>query len=481
MKVLLVSPNREHLPDPVFPLGLAYIAAAVKRSGHEVKVADLCFSDDIDRDIRESVNGFPPDIVGVSLRNIDDVAYPKKHSYLKEYRDAIEIIRKFTSAPVVLGGSGFTIMPEQFMKELHADYGIAGEGEKAFPELIERIGLGNIVEDTRFVMSRICFGASFLEERFPTGGNDDLKVFSRRNNISRFIYSSRTRIKNIDDTLPERVSFDCESYYRLGGMLNIQTKRGCPFRCIYCTYPMIEGRTVRIRSPLSVADEIETIIENTGVRHLFIVDSTFNYPVSHAMAVCDEIIKRRLDIKWSCYANPRHMTERLAGAMAKAGCTGIEFGTDSLTDEGLSIMGKDFNYEKVKKASVICRKNGIKFCHFIFAGSPGDNEETVKTNIDRLDELNPDAAVIMAGIRIFPGTRLAEIAKEDLGISDIGLKPVFYMSKNVSKKIDSIAEIVSGNRNWVMPGYEINIYPRLQKRLRERGIKGSLWEELSKR
>ncbi len=440
MKVLLVSPNREHLPDPVFPLGLAYIAAAVKRSGHEVKVADLCFSDDIDRDIRESVNGFLPDIVGVSLRNIDDVAYPKKHSYLKEYRDAIEIIRKFTSAPVVLGGSGFTIMPEQFMKELHADYGIAGEGEKAFPELIE-----NLQKSVRG------------------------------------IHSSRTKIKNIDDIMPDREILDCESYYRLGGMLNIQTKRGCPFRCIYCTYPMIEGRTVRIRSPLSVADEIEDVIEKTGVRHLFIVDSTFNYPVSHAMAVCDEIIKRRLDIKWSCYANPRHMTERLAGAMARAGCTGIEFGTDSLTDEGLSIMGKDFNYEKVKKASGICRKNGIKFCHFIFAGSPGDNEETVKTNIDRLDELNPDAAVIMAGIRIFPGTRLAEIAKEDLGISDIGLKPVFYMSKNVSKKIDGIAEFVSKRRNWVMPGYEINIYPRLQKRLRERGIKGSLWEELSKR
>jgi len=486
MKVLLVSPNREHLPDPVFPLGLAYVAAAVRKHGHAVKVLDLCFSDDIDRDIKVSVTGFLPEVIGMSLRNIDDVAYPKKHSYITEYGKVMEIVKKYTHAPVVLGGSGFTIMPEHFMKELHADYGIAGEGEKAFPELIERISLRKIVEDTPFVMPAC--PASFLEERFPTslptgqaGGNDDLEIFSCRNNISSFIYSSRTKIKDIDDITPYREIFDSESYYRLGGMLNIQTKRGCPFRCIYCTYPKIEGRTVRMRDPLSVADEIEDIIEKTGVRHFFIVDSIFNYPVSHAKAVCDKIINRRLNIKWSCYANPAHMTEGLAGTMAKAGCTGIEFGTDSMSDEGLSVMGKNFTFEKIKKASVICRKHGIKFCHFIFIGSPGEDIETTKRNLSRLEETDPDAAVIMAGIRIFPGTRLAEIAREDLGISGIGLRPVFYISKKISKKIDSIAELVSGKRNWVMPGYEINIYPRLQKRLRERGIRGSLWEELAKR
>ena len=86
----------------------------------------------------------------------------------------------------------------------------------------------------------------------------------------------------------------------------------------------------------------------------------------------------------------------------------------------------------------------------------------------------------MAGIRIFPNTQLTEIAKKDLGISDVGLEPVFHLSRHVGD-IDSVAENISKKRNWVMPGYEINIFPRLQKKLRERGIKGPLWEELSRR
>jgi radical SAM superfamily enzyme YgiQ (UPF0313 family) len=174
------------------------------------------------------------------------------------------------------------------------------------------------------------------------------------------------------------------------------------------------------------------------------------------------------------------MTTELADAMVRAGCTGVEFGTDSLEDDILRGLGKSFTYSKVKQASEICRKGGLKFCHFIFAGSPGDTDETVRLNLTRLEEIGPDAAVVMAGIRIFPNTRLADMAREDLGISAVGLEPVFYLSDKVTS-YQSIAEQVAKRRHWIMPGFEINIYPRLQKRLREHGFKGSLWEELSKR
>lgn len=445
MRVLLVSPNREHVPDPVFPIGLAYIASAVMKHGHEVRTADLCFCNDIDRCIKETISSFSPEVIGISLRNIDDVSYPKKHSYLHEYVEAVDTVRKYSDAPVVLGGSGFTIMPELFMKHLKADFGITGEGEESFPELLRKLSAGGRAAQS---MPAVC--------------------------------SSPGRIQAVDDIVPDRTLFDSNAYYSLGGMLNIQTKRGCPFNCIYCTYPNIEGKKVRMRSPASVADELEQLTSMTGIVHFFIVDSIFNHPVEHAEAVCTEIIHRGLQIKWSCYANPACMTERLAGLMAKAGCTGVEFGTDSLVDDILNSLGKNFTFTDVKKASSYCREHGIKFCHFIFAGSPGDNEETVKNTMERLEEINPDAAVIMAGIRIFPGTRLAEMARHDLGISDIGLEPVFYISKN-TPDTNSIAETVSGKRHWVMPGYEINLYPKLQKKLRQKGIKGALWEELSKR
>lgn len=443
MKVLLISPNREHLPDPAFPLGLAYIASALMRHGHAVRVLDLCFADDPELAIAADIAGFRPEVIGMSLRNIDDVAYPKKHSYLRDYQSAIRAVRRHTSAPIVLGGSGFTIMPREFMEALGADYGITGEGERVFPQLLKEISSG----------------------RRPAKGS---------------IIASRPRIASIDETVPDRGLFDTASYYNLGGMLNIQTKRGCPFRCIYCTYPKVEGRKVRMRAPVAVADELEDVLERTGIRHFFIVDSIFNYPVAHAAAVCDEIIRRNLDIRWSCYANPAYMTGKLADAMVRAGCTGVEFGTDSLEDTVLGKLGKSFTYSTARKASAICKISGLKHCHFVFAGAPEDTDATVRITMERLEELQPDAAVIMAGIRIFPGTVLADMARQDLGIADPGLEPVFYLSPHV-RDYDGIREEVSKKKTWIMPGYELNIHARLQRKLREHGIKGALWEELAKR
>ena len=443
MRVLLISPNREHLPDPAFPLGLAYVAAALKRHGHLVRALDLCFADDPEHAIAGDIAAFRPEIIGMSLRNIDDVAYPKKHSYLRDYQKAMAAVRKYTGVPVVLGGSGFTIMPGAFMRELGADFGIAGEGERAFPRLLKDIS-------------------------------------SDRQMNGRLVRAARSMIGEIDGIVPDRGLFDTAAYYRLGGMLNIQTKRGCPFSCIYCTYPAVEGRRMRLRSPDAVADEFEEVMEQTGARHFFIVDSVFNYPATHAAAVCDEIIRRNLHVTWSCYASPAYMSGGLADAMAHAGCTGVEFGTDSLEDSVLRNLGKNFTARKVRKASDICRSSGLKFCHFVFAGAPGDTEETVKVTMERLEELQPDAAVVMTGIRIFPGTVLADLARHDLGIPEPALEPVFYLSPQISD-YDSIREDISQKRNWVMPGYEINIHSRLQRRLRESGIKGPLWENISKK
>lgn len=442
MKILLVSPNREHLPDPTFPLGLAYVAAALKKQGYEVSTLDLCFKEDMGSAIAGALQDFGPAVIGISLRNIDDVAYPKKHSYLLEYKTTVEIIRKYSRAPVVLGGSGFTIMPRQFMEYLGADFGVAGEGEESFPKLIESFLSGGLARGT--------------------------------------VLRAPRRITALDRILPERCMLDTGGYLRHGGMLNIQTKRGCAFRCIYCTYPRIEGRKVRMRNPSAVAREIEETVHETGARHFFFVDSVFTHPANHAEEVCREIIRKKLDISWTCHGHPSSVTPRLAALMAKAGCTGVEFGFDSLTDEGLSILGKGFGYGEARQAVKACRQAGMKVCPFLFVGAPGDTRERVMLNLSRLEEMEPDAAVIMAGIRVFPGTRLAVMARRDLGIERPGLDPVFYLSKGIGD-MDRIAGEVAKRRRWIMPGYEINVHPRLQRRLRERGIKGPLWEELSKR
>ena len=142
MRILLVSANREHLPDPIFPLGLAYVAGAVQKAGYEVDVADLCFGRHPLEELRAQVARFQPQVIGLSLRNVDNAAYPLTVDYLALHRKVVDALHDASNAPVVLGGSGFSILPQAYMHELDGDWGIAGEGERVFVALLQALENG---------------------------------------------------------------------------------------------------------------------------------------------------------------------------------------------------------------------------------------------------------------------------------------------------------------------------------------------------
>jgi radical SAM superfamily enzyme YgiQ (UPF0313 family) len=452
LRVLLVSPNREMLPDPVFPLGVAYVAAALEGAGHHVQVTDLCFVDDIDAALETAVAESDPDLVGISARNVDDVAYPRTTSYLAAYQSTVAAIRRHTRAPIVVGGSAFTIMPAEFLEALDVDYGVVGEGEAAAVELVSWLEHGRIRTPPASVATR----------RSPD--------------------AAARRDPDWSVVRPARGHFDSREYYARGGMLNVQTRRGCPFRCIYCSYPHIEGRTVRLRPASEAVDEIQEVVASTGAKHFFVVDSVFNHPRDHALAFCDELIRRDVGIGWSCYANPGHMDGALVERMVRAGCTSVEFGTDSLVDEVLASLDKGFTFADVAEASRLCRESGLRYCHFVFVGSPGEGPDDVALGMDRLASLDADASVIMAGLRILPGTRLADRARSELGISRVGLDPVYYISPALVGRIEAIADqIVRQHPSWVMPGFRRNFDERIQRLVRRAGKKGALWEALPRR
>ncbi len=447
MKTLLISPNIETLPDPVFPIGLAYIAACLEKADISYEVLDLCFAEDYEIAVTNALKAFQPDIIGLSLRNIDNVAYPNSVSYLPFFKRVIEVIRKNSRAVIVLGGSGFDIMPESILKFLEADFGIVGEGEKVFVELIKRVEKG--VEDIRTLRS---------------------KVFNTRFDL----------IENLDDLpLPDRTEFDNKAYLERGGMGNVQTKRGCPFKCIYCTYPMIQGTHVRVRNPKRVCDEIEMLADQ-GISHIFIVDNEFNYPLEHAQAVCQEIIKRKVAIKWSSYCHPKFVTQKLVELMLEAGSTGMEFGSDAADDMMLKNMGKNFSVNDLRKASETCGKSNMPFCHSLLLGGPGETMATVKNTLCNIKAMSPTAVICMVGIRVFPGTALFPIAMEE-GLSpspqtDL-VEPAFYLSPDIKDEILPFLKVFSKeNPTWIFPGMNINISEGLQKKLRRFGIKGPLWE-----
>lgn len=448
MKVLLVSPNVESLPDPVFPLGLAFIASALKRNRIPFDVLDLCFVRDFEAAIASAVADNQPDVIALSLRNVDNVSYPKYVSYVEFYRRTVHTFRKYSRACIVIGGSGFSLLPEAMLNHLGADYGVAGEGELSLVKLIDALGKKK-VPITPSGPEIVSFGPGIVQDLNALG-------------------------------IPDRRGLDQAAYFRWGGMGNIQTKRGCPFECIYCTYPLIEGRKVRVRSPALICDEIEALLEN-GVDSLFVVDNEFNHPADHAQAVCSEIVKRKLSLKWSCYAHPRFVTPGLVESMLAAGCTGLEFGSDAANATMLAGMGKNFTVADLISASRVCRDSGMSFCHSLLLGGPGETMETVEQTLSAILAMDPTAVICMVGIRVFPGTRLAKIARDQgvTGPDTDFLKPVFYLSEAIEKKIlPFVEEFSKQNPSWIFPGFNINIDVDLQKKLRRFGLKGPLWEHM---
>jgi radical SAM superfamily enzyme YgiQ (UPF0313 family) len=407
-RVLLISANREHFPEPVFPLGAAYVASALARKGISVRVFDAGLSLFPHRSLGREIAGFRPDFVGLSLRNIDNASYPCTRHYTEGYREIANTVRRYSRAPLLLGGPAFSIFPEELMRLLAADGGVVGDGED---ELV-----------------RLCSGdtVSLRCADFPE--------------LQSVGFPDR-----IDSMFP---------HFRKYRTIGVQTARGCPRRCIYCTYPVLEGGRLRLRSPAVVADELAFLYRRHGRRDFFFVDSVFNADEQHMEKVCRAVIGQRIPIRFSCYLAPRMSDPSLFTLLAESGCVAVDFGTDSCSDGMLTSLGKGFSVSDVIETSRACRRAGIDFCHSLIFGGPGETRETVQETTRRMDEINPKAVVAMTGIRIYPGTAIEQIALRD-GLIFAGedlLAPRFYFHGENDGLLPLIAGIASSRRNWFLPG-----------------------------
>jgi radical SAM superfamily enzyme YgiQ (UPF0313 family) len=138
MRIAFVSGNREKLPDAVVPLGLLYVMAATP-ARHDRILVDLCFEHDPSAALGERLAAFAPDLVAIGMRNIQSNDYSGTADHVEYYRRIVEVARAASRAPIVVGGSGFSVMPGELMERLHPDFGISGEAERAFPQLVEAI------------------------------------------------------------------------------------------------------------------------------------------------------------------------------------------------------------------------------------------------------------------------------------------------------------------------------------------------------
>ncbi len=461
MRVLLVSANREQIPDPIFPLGLAYIAAATRNRGHTLDLVDLCFERHPLENLRRRIGMFQPDVIGLSLRNIDNAAYPRTVDYLESHRQLITAIHAASDAPVVLGGSGFSIVPQAYMEALGGDWGIRGEGEQAFVQLLDALEHG---------WNPASIAGVVLPPGMPAAPNGCLPPSPPAPT-----WSSGLR--------PARKLFDYARYVRRGGMGNVQTKRGCVFKCNYCTYPLLEGNRFRARTAEDVVDELDSLMREYGPHPVFFVDSILNFPRGHAEAICEEILHRSLKVRWSCYATPVKLDRNQARLMARAGCEGIELGTDAVDDGQLERLGKSFDAGIAERANRYCMEAGLKVCQTLIFGAPGETRQSIRTTCKALQRMNPTAVVAMTGVRLYPGTPLSQslIDAGRIAAGDVGLFPAFYVEPAIEDFLpDYLRKQAVEAGNWVLPGLAAPILPRSQRLLRYLGVSGPLWRLLHK-
>lgn len=435
LKVLVFATNREKFPDPVFPIGASYIAEAVRDAGFDVNILDACFSDDIYSDLKNALLTLKPDIIGFSIRNVDNISFPIAETYLPYYKDCVKIVRENSNAKIVLGGSGFSIFPEQYMEELKADYGIKGEGEFQFIEFLKKAEMGNYPKE-------------------------------------KLLCSPQIKDINFDD-FPKRSGFDIDRYYKYSGCINIQTKRGCAFNCTYCTYPLLEGNMYRFRSPSKVVDEIEYWLTEKEIKHFFFVDNVFNDPESYAKSICDEILRRNLKINWTGFFIPKVNNKEFLIACKESGMTSADFGTDAFSTPTLLGYDKFFTVDEIFKSCEICKDLGIKFNHSLIFGGPNETLETLEETIRNTDLTKPTSVIGFIGVRLYPNTPTAKSLKD----INIGLDPVFYISEDVKEfLVDYLAKQMEGRQNWIIPGLQKGTNLKFLEKLRNRGKKGPLWE-----
>jgi radical SAM superfamily enzyme YgiQ (UPF0313 family) len=447
-RILLLSINQYDFPYPVYPLGAALVEAALRRAGHTVRFVDFNLAPPPLPDV---VAEFKPDYVGISLRNIDDALIQKRETFFETLLGVVAELRRHTHATLVLGGSGFSIFPEDLLERSGADYGIQGEGEKQFPDLIESLERGHDLSH----LSGLVYRAD-----------------------GRVRLNPRTRQEPAADILKPGLPAEITQYYlRKSSMLNIQTQRGCALHCCYCTYPLLEGRQYRRRPAEAVVEELAGM-EAQGARYVFIVDSVFNTSPGHVADICEGILQRGLHLQWCCFLRPKHLSRDLLQLMARAGLKHVEFGSDSFSDEVLRRYGKALTFEDIRQSSQHAAAANVDCAHFLILGGPGETEETLEETFDRSKHLPDPTLMARVGMRVYPGTPLYDQLRVTPGAPPLPplLTPYYYIQPPLTQErvLAWLRRRAAERPNWIYEDPPPEYY-RMAERLRSRGIIGPLW------
>ncbi len=361
------------------PLGLAYIAAMLKRASHEVELIDAnALRIDPDEVIRRT-SALSPDIIGVTCVT---PLFPVVVHICRSLKKLLP------SVPIIAGGPQVTIMPELTMENTAFDFGVEGEAEIAMPRLIEAIANGRSPEG---------IGGVLLRDGGKVVRNGPAEIMP----IDEIPFPLR-------EGLPNDRYFDMTTEARR--VSSIMTARGCPYRCSFCER-YIRGGHYRMRSADSVVAELEELVTRFGCTEVVIYDDTFTANKKRAAEICEKLLTLGLKIRWDCRTRVDCVDPGLLKLMARAGCSRISFGVESASDDVRELFNKKITIEQVRDAFEWTRAAGIRILAYFMLGAPEETRESIEKTLSLSVELNPDFAYYSIVVP-YPGTDLYDHALE---------------------------------------------------------------------
>lgn len=406
MRILLVQAYLGGGEPPVYPLGLACLAAVLP--DHAVRVFDPNVAADPLGDLARAVAEHAPEVVGLSLRNIDSTNKRRVNFYYARVRPMLDTILCHAPArPVlVIGGSGFSMFAAKIMAdEPRWDLGVPLEGEAVFPLLLDRLDRPETVPG----------------------------VYYRRDGQVRQTPGAAPPADLNALPPPDRARVPVAPYRNMPEAVGIETKRGCALHCVYCIYGFLNGRRLRLRDPARIVDEVEALAGQLDCPRFTFVDSVFNVPLDHAAAVCREIVRRGLQVEWSAWFHEKHMPPDFVGLARQAGCRKFILSPDGFSDHTLARLGKGYARRDVLRTyATLSRVPGIEICYNFFKNPPG---QTLGNALDLLwfyarakRQLRRRVHFEFSVLRVEPHTELHRVALEEKMVDpgDDLLYPRFY-------------------------------------------------------
>ncbi len=382
MRILLINPSYPFEEFPRLLVTLPYLASALQAEGHEVEILDLLLARTTPEKIERRMRRLRPELVGITSVTLN-------HHIASQIA---EVVRKCDErVPIVMGGPHVAFEIEGSFRDLPAlDYIAIGEGEHTALELARALEGRMDLRDVRG-----------LALRDPSNGQ--------------IVRNARRPLEDDLDQLPNpaRELVPLARYLAFDSHASVLTSRGCPYECAFCSAPAWTGRKVRYRAPSLCVDEIAHLAE-IGFTEITIEDDLFTLYGTHFLAVCNDLIRRDLGIRWNAFSRVDTITPDVVDTLARAGCQAICFGVESGSQEVLDRVKKRSNLDKVRDAMRMTEKAGIASMASFIIGLPGETEETLVQTVEFAESLHAEFGSLY-GFHVlapFPGTEVREKAAE---------------------------------------------------------------------